>query len=1211
MTAQTILEARLRAKDDGLVGQLTAAEARVKGVTGALGSMAGASRNAAAATDKAAASDREAARAARDLESARKAQEAASRSAARAEQQAAQQVQRALSSRQQGQRQLGFQLQDFFVQVGSGQSILTAFSQQASQATGALALLGDSGTAAKGKMGSFLALMGGPFGIALGVAIPLVSLLAAKLFESGEAAKAAEVGATGLANAQSVLGEIFDLTTGKIKEQNDLLILNARLTAINLRNEAAQAKLNSEQGLASAADAQFGAGRRFLNAVTIGNDPRLAAIEGRRQRLADLAKGVQQGGLSPSEGVRLAGEISFEGTGIDQAEFLTALRDRAVFRVKEQIADEIDKTLDSGQLSAEFRRDGPNPRRRRSGSGAAALERFGDSAGERIARIGEAYDPAPRGLDKAFADLRSLDRIIEDLGKRKPPSFEALIGEAKEARGAVLAGISAPIDAIQEKLIPLPAGLAKAKAEIAELDGIIAVLTERKPPNWEELVERATELKQVAADTVRGPLDDMLKASREQRAQQLLILQGREREAAVLARIQQLQSDGSVVAAEQRREVEAMVDAEERLNDLLAKRQDIIGIYSASIGDLRSALEELLSGGGTGNFFKDIQRNVKQLQGRLLTESLFGDSLRALEKKVRGQSPIDREVDDIAKELDSFESETERAGAAAKLLAAALGDATAAINRTSAGASIRRGASTYLGSFGGLGNVAARSAAEAAGNDEIVVTANRPKTLGDALGIGQTQSFIEEAVKGVATPLAELFDEYLGTKFFQKLVPALSGGVAGFFTAGPVGGVLGALKSIPGDIGEAAGAALKGAQTGTAVAGIAKALGIKTSTTGAQIGGAIGSALPIPGGDIIGAIAGGLIGGALKPAKRGSATITSVDGDAVLSGNSNKFKAAAGDAAGSVQGLLKQIADQLGGELGSFAVSIGVRDGKFRVDPTGRGVTKTKKGALDFGEDGEAAVLAAAFDAIGDGAIGGLTAAVQKALRSSSDIEKAVAEALKVQEVEELLGGLGSQLQKQFREFENQAKERVRIATQYGFDVVAIEARNAEDRAKLIDDILTSRVGSLQDLLKDIKFGDLFEGTASERRDRLTAEIASARSDAEKGVDGAADRLADLSRQLIETSREAFGTAGPEFASDRASTISTAEAIIAAENERVRAAQQAAIDTSRALQTNNQLTGETNDILAEIRTILGRDTSLGVAGTVGVRIDVSRAVDIR
>jgi hypothetical protein len=322
------------------------------------------------------------------------------------------------------------------------------------------------------------------------------------------------------------------------------------------------------------------------------------------------------------------------------------------------------------------------------------------------------------------------------------------------------------------------------------------------------------------------------------------------------------------------------------------------------------------------------------------------------------------------------------------------------------------------------------------------------------------------------------------------------------------------------------------------------------------------------------------------------------------------MKAAAGEAASSVQGVLQQIADQLGGGVGAFNVSIGVRDGKYRVDPTGQGRTKAKKGVLDFGQDAEAAVMAAAFDAIGDGAITGLSAAVQRALRSNSNIDKAIREALKVQEVEQIVTGIGGVLEKQFRDFEAQAKERVRIATQYGFDVSKIEARNAEDRAKLVEQILASRVGSLQQLLEDLKFGDLFEGSAAERRNKLLTEIAAAKSDAEKGVEGAADRLAELTRSLVETSREAYGTAGAEYGADRANAISTAEKIIAAENERIRAAQQATVDTSKAMLTQNQLTNETNDILSEVRAILRGNGYNGDAIFSGRLFGAERMVNI-
>jgi hypothetical protein len=65
-------------------------------------------------------------------------------------------------------------------------------------------------------------------------------------------------------------------------------------------------------------------------------------------------------------------------------------------------------------------------------------------------------------------------------------------------------------------------------------------------------------------------------------------------------------------------------------------------------------------------------------------------------------------------------------------------------------------------------------------------------------------------------------------------------------------------------------------------------------------------------------------------------------------------------------------------------------------------------------------------------------------MSSSSNIESALREALKVQEVELAIGGIGAQLQKAFREDEQTAAERLRIAKQYGFDMVATEKVNAE-----------------------------------------------------------------------------------------------------------------------------------------------------------------------
>lgn len=1205
--AQTILEARLRGKDDGLVGQLNATEQRSRGAASGLKELAGAARGASAATNTVAASDREAARAAREVEQARKDQARAASAAARAEQQAADVIGRAQARHRTGQMQMGQQAQDFLIQVQGGTPFLTAFSQQASQATYALGMMGGETDKNSSKFAKFASIMGGPVGIALGVAIPLVSIFAAKLFDNAEAAGAAEAGANGLAAAQSVLGDVFDTVSGKLKTQNELLIINARLQAISLRADAMKAEASAKK----VADSLLGSGGatqlygEFVGSNQFGADPkRWSNIQANRSQLTMIAEGVSSGRIKRADAVKMTEGIDFKGTGFDQTEVVAAFRDGAVAELNRRAADLIDKSLDSGELAKEFRTKGPKGAKGRSGEAAAkALANFGEGADEKIQRIADGYNPAPRGLDKAFADLRTLDGLIADLGKRQPPSFEKLIGEAGKARAAVLSGLAEPLDTIQQRLVPLPDGITKAKAAMEELDGVIAVLSDRKPPKWEELVARAKELKEVAAETVDGPLNAMLKASREQREQQLLILQGREREAEVLSRILRLKADGQQVDAGRRQQIERTVAAEERINDLLTKRQDIISIYMSSIGDLRGALEDLFTPGSGGDFLKNTERMLDQFRARMTVESIFGDSLRALEKKMRGKSPLDREIDDLAKQIDGLEDETDRSSKALALFADAVAAATADIQGRGAPSPHQFGEGSFLKVFGG----------KAEGSDDIVVTGERPRPIGGGLMREQTD-FMRELARAQYDPLAKLFDQYLGTSFFSKLSPVFQGAYAGFFTAGPVGGILGAVKELPGlpdKMGAKLGRAMEGAQTGTLVAGIGKMLGIKTSTTGGQIGGAIGSALPIPGGDIIGSVIGSFVGGLFKKSKRGSATITGVDDDAILSGNNSKAKSAAGEAAGSVQGVLKQIADALGGEVGAFNVSIGMRDGKYRVDPTGQGRTKVKNGALDFGDNAQAAIMAAAFDAIGDGGIKGLSAAVQRALRSNSDIDKAVREALKVQEVEEIVSGLGGALERQFRQFEAQAKERVRIATQYGFDVSKIEARNAEDRAKLVEQILSSRVGSLQTLLQDMKFGDLFEGTAAERRDKLIAEMATAKGDAEKGVDGAADRLADIARKLVETSREAYGTAGPEYGTDRGNAISTAEAIIAAENERIRVAQQATVDTSKAMQTQNQLTNETNDILAEM---LARMRNSGVVGGGGASLGggsgVSRSVSL-
>ncbi|WP_336974169.1 hypothetical protein [Sphingobium aromaticiconvertens] len=91
-----------------------------------------------------------------------------------------------------GLQQAGFQVQDFFVQVQGGTSALRAFSQQAPQLIGNLQMMTHGAEAGAGRFAAFARLLGGPWGVAMGIAIPAVGMLAEKLLDDGKAAEAAQ-----------------------------------------------------------------------------------------------------------------------------------------------------------------------------------------------------------------------------------------------------------------------------------------------------------------------------------------------------------------------------------------------------------------------------------------------------------------------------------------------------------------------------------------------------------------------------------------------------------------------------------------------------------------------------------------------------------------------------------------------------------------------------------------------------------------------------------------------------------------------------------------------------------------------------------------------------------------------------------------------------------------------------------------------------------
>ena len=1074
-------------------------------------------------------------------------------------------------------QQLGFQVQDVFQQFALGINPLVILAQQGGQVTSAFAMMGSAQGAAASKFTRFMTFLSGPYGAAILGAVTIIGLATSSLSDNADAQDRAAAGADGLAEAQSVLGKMFDLTSGKLERQNELLLLNARLTAINLRAEAMQQRTSARDTFGNAGDQtvlgllrrgglSIAAAGGFVSERDAAYNQTGARLTRDFERARDLSdpearRKALDRVLKSSEGA------DFTGLEITADQFRQAVIDSLSADAKEALAAELDKSLNTGELSSAFRRGGPagrNPPKDTSAAKAAReaeqLLDFTARTEERVQRITEQFDEQPRLVDQVAKASRELDAIQAEVEKR-------LKGQPEEIKK-----FTAAIDA------------ARGPVE----------------------------------DALLRPFREMEEAGNRQLEQMMLVLQGRESEAEALQRIEQYQARNGDLTEEQRLAILAQVEAERELGRLIEDRGRKLSIYNASIDDTRAALEDLLSGGSGRDFLKSMEQNFKQLQGRLLTEQIFGDALRELEDFASGRTSLKTQTERLVEDLA-------KPGPVANKLADAMSGAADKINQAAqriANPGLVTSIPNAVPANDGLGRVLDDGTISVMGHS---MGGNTPVEVTFTPTAFQ---MIEATGTKIAKSWLKPLESLVGTKLVNSIAGVVGGAVAGRAQGGDVGAILGGLKSIeglPDGIKKALGGitgeggAFGGAVTGFRTAQFMDALGIGNSKSGAAIGGAIGSAIPIPGADIIGSIAGGLIGQALKPTKRGSATITSVDGDATSRGNDQQRIQASLGLAGSVQQRLRQIAEEFDAEIGSFAVSIGQRGKNFRVDTSGSGKTKTKRGAIDFGQDEEAAVAFALRDAISDGAIKGLSAAIQKALNSNPDVDKAIKEALKVRDVEELLDGIGGKIRKEVRDFDRQADERLRIAREYGFDILEIERINAEERSKLIESILEDRVGALQDLLNDLVFGDLAEGTLSERRQRLLEEISKAEADAAKGVDGAADRLADLNRRLIQLSRDAYGTAGSEYASDRAQAIASAERIIQIENDRIRGTQEAAAETNRQLATANQLSNEQNDILAEINagirnliTLDGLNIAGGGGGNAGIDVGaIARSVNLR
>jgi hypothetical protein len=1078
-----------------------------------------------------------------------------------------------------GARSMGQQFQDVAVMASLSGGSVTDYARIFTSQIGQMALAAEQ-MGAKGALGASAAFMNTPWGAAVsGAAIVMVPFIA-KMLEGGDAAeftadgldKAAE-SADSFGNAESLLGKIIDLTTGKLKTHNSVLIETIKLQA-QLNLVEAQKKINEASGYSTSYEKKSGE-------YVAGPDGGMGGYSGDFQEQFDRFKGndrlknvtdqlytalgrvvndAEMANRSPSAYAALVnGQLEQSIGALDRMAQTTKFTAKNLADAKLRLIEFANAGTDKAAalMAISVGGGGPvpddlkpyardkKPKKPKKPKSTAGRDEFGRDAADRIASIAESFSETPDAIQKADKAVRTLDDLIEDLGRKKPPNFNELIESAQRAKTVVETGL---VRALVEGFKAPETAADKATKALGELDKLLDAQAEKLKGGqigqaaFDAFKGQIDQSRAVIQEGLNRPYEQFIKSQEDSLRVQALVSQGRTAEAEALRTILQLEKDRAPLDEAHRTAILASVQAlqaEQRAADVLRdKRQkDLDALHS--IKDAVMDASQAFVRGDLGQFIKTPKKLLDaflSLQGEKLFEKLFGDMFRDLEDEVNGTSVVKDASARMAEAVD-------RASKSIASLGSAADQAAASMNGT-----VPTGVTAGLSGAG-----SALGAMVGGGSDEGKIVVN-----------GKAKSELDvfsRSIGGAVEKFADIFTNPENAKALGKT------------------------------IGTFAGKGLEGAATGTMVAGISNALGIKMNSTGAQVGGAIGSFIPIPGGEIIGSIAGGLIGNMFTKPSYGTATLGNVNDSASLAGRAGG-EIAAGGAAEQVQSGLANIAKQLGGSLGNFATSIGTFDGKWRVSTTGfsgqlDSKTAKNQGLHDFGKDGEDAAVAFAIrDAIADGAIKGLSPAIQKAIGKYSDIDKSLEEAMKVADVEQLLGGLPAEMAKAFKDFESEAADRLRIAREYGFDIVKTEEINAKQRAALSKQLLDQQVGSLQKLIDEMTSGSMFEGTLVDQRAALLASIEQTKADLGNGVEGAADKLADLLGQLNTVSKDVYGTTGG-FATDRSEIVDQARAAIAQANAQIVAAQAQAGSSDPALATTNAALDENNDQNARILALLG------------------------
>ncbi|MCW2412002.1 MULTISPECIES: hypothetical protein [unclassified Sphingobium] len=356
-----------------------------------------------------------------------------------------------------GLQQVGYQFQDFWVQVAGGTSAIRAASQQLPQLIGALQMMGNSAESANTKFGKFTRFLGGGFGVALGVAIPMVGMLVEGLLSSGDAAEEARKGALDLTQAI----DFQSMSVRDLVAAIDELEAAQRKQLVSARAMEEQAVRNAARAV-EAAKAQREQAIATLEALKATEQSNFAALTGGvgadsaqfalRQSMGNVDKQIKQlaGAQTKAELLLRQTEIPVLRRRIDaQTDPRKAADER-----RQAAQDMLDRQYQMGALRLEHYAaasaavakahdkeietlNKKTPAMRNAAAATQRLAERGEDAAKRIANITDRFTDMPSELQQTQRALRELDDLANDFALKKPPNYEQLLDQIEKARDLI------------------------------------------------------------------------------------------------------------------------------------------------------------------------------------------------------------------------------------------------------------------------------------------------------------------------------------------------------------------------------------------------------------------------------------------------------------------------------------------------------------------------------------------------------------------------------------------------------------------------------------------------------------------------------------------------------------------------------------------------------------------------------------------------------